>query len=369
MIRLLHIAVSLAGEGIASYIYNYFTHMNLSEFEVDVIINNSEVNNIYQDPLEKLGITIYKVHSYETSTKEWLKDIDMIMKKKQYDILECHVGVRSNLLCKIGNLNDIPIRIIHTHVAYEPESIIKKLMRKTVNLAYAKYVTDYFGCSDDALKWTFGNLVVKVRSTVIRNAIDTDKFKYDETKRNEYRNRFQLNEDFIVGCVGRLCFQKNQEFLVDIFNEILKRKSNAKLILIGDGPNREMLQEKTTKLGIEKKVKFLGVRDDVSECLNAFDAFVLPSRYEGFGIVYLEAQVNKLQCFGTTERVPHSVCISDTMHFLSENETAEGWAHEILNHSMKIHERSNINISAFDINRQSLILEEVYKKLFDSRTY
>lgn len=363
MIKMLHVAVSLTGEGIANYIYNYFSHIDSEMFKIDLVINNSNVDNIYQESLEKKGINVYKIHSYEDSIKQWLDEIDEMMTRIKYDIVESHVGIRSNMVCKLAKKHNIPVRIIHTHIAYEPESFIKKAIRKSVNTLYASYVTDYFGCSEDALKWTFGRLTNTIRSNVIKNAIETEKFTYNVETRKKYRRILNLKDEFVIGCVGRLCFQKNQEFLIDIFNVVQKHIEHSKLLLVGDGPDRTMLERKCSELGITNKVVFMGLRDDVCALLNSLDAFVLPSRYEGFGIVYLEAQINRLPSFGTLERVPSNVAVSNTMHYISEKNSPEEWASEIISIAAKGRESSNIEIDEFDIQKQISVLEEKYLQL------
>lgn len=365
MIKILQVAVSLTGEGIANYIYNYFSHINSEMFSIDLVINNSNVNNIYQETLEKRGIMVYKVHSYEDSIKQWLNEINELMKQKKYDIVECHVGIRSNMVCKLAKKHKIPVRIIHTHIAYEPENFIKKAIRKSVNVLYSSYVTDYFGCSKDALKWTFGRLINRTRSCVIKNAIETTKFIFNVETRQKYREILNLEDEFVVGCVGRLCFQKNQKFLIDIFNVIQKNIVHSKLLIIGDGPDRAALEAKCSKLGIANKVVFMGLRDDVCALLNSLDAFVLPSRYEGFGIVYLEAQINRLPTFGTLERVPSNVAVSNMMHYISEKKSSEDWAREIMNIAAKGRDSSNIKVDEFDIQKQISILENKYRQYID----
>lgn len=363
MKRILQVAVTLNGEGIANYLYNYLTHMNLQNISIDVVINKTNNKGIYEDELKKIGINIYKVTSYEKSTKKWLKDIDDLMKNKHYDIVEGHVGIRSNLLCKLAKRNNISKRIIHTHIAYEPEKIIKKLTRIIFNNIYSKYVTNYFGCSDDSLDWTFGKLKNRKKSFIINNAIDTKKFEFNKKYRDEYRNKFNLKNSFTIGCVGRLCFQKNQLFLIEIFNEIIKLHENSTLILIGDGPDKKEIVKKVNEYNLQNKVILTGIRSDVNKFLNAFDSFVLPSRYEGFGIVYLEAELNNLSCFATKERVPKSVKISNYMHFISENKNAKIWAKKILENSESRENIISNSNKQFDIVNQAKKLENIYLNL------
>lgn len=363
MKKILHVTVSLTGEGIANYLYNYLTHIDLNKFNVDIVINNSEKIGIYEKKLKSIGINIIKITSYEKNTKEWLKQLDEIMKSQKYDIIEGHVGIRSNFICKLAKKNNIPIRVIHTHIAYEPENIIKKLFRILCNNIYSKYVTNYFGCSKDALNWTFGHLINGKKCYIINNAISIGDFLFNETDRKKYRRFFNLENDFVIGSVGRLCFQKNQVFLLEIFKNILDISNNSKLMLVGDGPDRDLIERKIEEYKIQDNVIFTGLRNDVPKLINCFDSFVLPSRYEGFGIVYLEAQINQLNCFATEERVPKQVKISSNMHFISEKLNAKEWASIIVKESLERENINKINFREFDIKEQAKKLEKIYMKL------
>ena len=363
MKRILHVAVTLTGEGIANYLYNYLTHIDLKKYKIDIVINKDSKDGIYEEELREKGINIIKVFSYEDSTKKWAKEIENIMKENKYDICEFHVGIRSNILCKLAYKNNIKTRIIHTHIAFEPEKPLKKIIRKIYNCLYFKYVTNYFGCSEDSLVWTFGSLTKKRKCYVINNAVDTKKFKYDIKIREKYRNEFGLNNCFVIGCVGRLCFQKNQLFLIEIFKELIKIKVNSKLVIIGDGPDKLQIEKKIDEYKLQEDVILTGIRSDVNCFLNAFDAFVLPSRYEGFGIVYLEAELNNLCCFGTKERVPKNVKISDNMHFISERKTAQEWAKIICDKTVDRDKHLNNNYIDFDINEQAKVLDRIYKEI------
>ena len=359
MKRILHVAVTLTGEGIANYLYNYLTNLSLEKYEIDVAINYSENVGIYEDILKEKGINILKIHSYENSTKLWMKDLDSLMKEKKYDIVEAHVGVRSVFVCKLAKKNNIFSRIVHAHIAYEPENILKKIVRKTMYSVFKKNITTYFGCSKEALDWTYGKNCKRKPSYVINNAIDAEKFIYSQNNREKCRVKYDLENNFVIGCVGRLCYQKNQEFLIDIFLEIIKEKSNAKLLLIGDGPNKSMLEAKCKENNVVDKVIFAGIINNVNEMLSAMDCFVLPSRYEGFGIVYLEAQLNGLPTFATEEKVPKVACVSNNMKFISEKKSPAEWAECIIENAEK-RNKSIVHVEDFDINKQAKKLEEIY---------
>ena len=165
---------------------------------------------------------------------------------------------------------------------------------------------------------------------VVNNAIDVDKFKYDEKIRKEKRKELNIKDNqLVIGHIGRFVQQKNHEFLIDIFNEIYKQDKNAILLLIGEGPLKEEIQNKVNELGLDKNVKFLGQRSDANELYQAMDAFVLPSLYEGLPVVGVEAQAAGLPCFFSTDMTKETE-ILDSTKFISLTHKSKYWADKIL---------------------------------------
>ena len=133
-------------------------------------------------------------------------------------------------------------------------------------------------------------IINSTRHHIINNAIQLQHFQYDEEKRKELRDKYNLNNKNVIGHIGRFQPQKNQEFLVEIFSRYLKQDNNAILMLIGQGENEDKVKQRISELGINDKVMLMGVRQDVNELLQAMDVFVLPSLFEGLGMVLIEAQ-------------------------------------------------------------------------------
>ena len=190
-------------------------------------------------------------------------------------------------------------------------------MKQALRPFSKKYATDYFACSELAGRWLFGDKTFEQgKVTIINNAIDLDKFKYDEKVRKEKRKELNINDDtLVVGHIGRFVAQKNHTFLIDIFSELHKKEKNSILLLIGQGPLIGEIKQKVETLGISDSVKFLGQRDDVNELYNAMDLFLFPSLYEGLGMVLIEAQANGLPCIASTE-VPKNARVSKKISFV-----------------------------------------------------
>lgn len=195
-----------------------------------------------------------------------------------------------------------------------------------------KYATDFWACSKEAGEWFYSKQIMQgANYKEIKNAIDISQYKYDEDIRIAYRKKYGVEDKFVIGNVGRLQFQKNQLFLLDIFASVLKKKPEAILWMIGQGEDEDKIREKIQKLNLGTAVKMLGVRNDVPNLLQAMDVFVFPSVFEGLGIALLEAQATGLTCIASKDVIPEEVKVTPQLQFVSLEESAEVWADRILN--------------------------------------
>ena len=190
--------------------------------------------------------------------------------------------------------------------------------------------TAFFACSQEAARFFFGEKIYESRRfTLMKNAIPVQNFSFDAGVSERVRKNFNLKDSFVIGHVGRFTYPKNQSYLIDIFNELSKLCPNSVLLLIGDGEDREKIRDKVIRLGLDSKVRFLGVRSDVPALLQAMDVFVLPSHYEGLPVVGVEAQAADLPCaFSNT--VSKEVQILDQCQFISLQCSPKEWAKKIL---------------------------------------
>lgn len=222
------------------------------------------------------------------------------------------------------------------------------------------YPTERFACSEYAGKWLFGR---DANFTVIPNAIELEKFHFDPVIRQETRKELGVADDmFLIGHVGRFMPQKNQAFLVDVLAELLKQEPNTMLAFVGDGPDRSDVQQHAQELGISDHILFLGQRTDVNHLYQAFDVFCLPSRYEGLGMVAIEAQVAGCPCV-LSDQVPHEADISEKTSFISL-ENRSSWTLTLLNISSQITNRqiktSNALSEKYDISASANRLTSLY---------
>ena len=202
--------------------------------------------------------------------------------------------------------------------------------------------------------------------TVIKNAIDIERFRFDADKRVAERAGLGfLENDFVVGHIGRFYGVKNHKFLIDVFAELVKMNSKARLVLAGKGITEEDIKELVVQRGLTDSVRFLGEHQFIERLLNAFDVFVLPSHFEGLGIALIEAQANGLYCFAS-DTVSNESAITPNIEYLPLN-APEKWAEKIATHN--VGERAcvcdAIKNADYDILQNARTLQEYYTGSLD----
>lgn len=364
-IRVLHRGMSYNRGGIESYLINYYCHMDRELVQFDFIVPEG-MTIAFEDEIKTMGGCIYKeiVGIKKNPVKGLFYDRKFFKNHPEIQILHINDCSAANLrLMKTAKKCGVQTRILHSHnndylvPLRKRQLFVEKLNKKNL----AKIATDLVACSDDAGRFMFGNSSFKV----IKNAVDVEQYLYSSDKRALYRNEWGIPDNVnVLGCVARFDYQKNHDYLLDVFAEYKKIDEKAILILVGDGPLRNEIENKINELGLSNSVKLLGMRADVSELLNAFDLFVLPSRSEGLGIVFVEAQINGLGCV-TSDNVPREVNILDKIEYLALEEGAEIWAKridEIIN-NMKRDRTTDIQRvrdAGYDIKIEAKKLQDFY---------
>lgn len=295
-IRIAHVVGKVVLGGVDAMLMNYYRHIDRTKFQFDFFMDGLDQTPI-DDEILALGGRIFKLPSYAENMGANLKRFREILVENRYKIVHSHLNTLSILWLREAKRAGVPIRIAHSHsTAHWGEGSrtwIKYLLRPFSRM----YPTNFFACGVYAGRWLFGNgLFNAERVTVIPNAIELDRFKYSPDMRKKVRDTLGLQNKFVIGHVGRFMYQKNHAFLIKVFNEFYYRNNNAVLMLIGDGEIRSDFERMVRDLNLEEAVMFMGSRRDVHELYQAMDAFVLPSFYEGFPVVSLEAQAAGLPC-------------------------------------------------------------------------
>lgn len=343
---------------------NYYRNIDRSQIQFDFLTHRPNKSD-YDDEIIAMGGKVYYAprlypQNYPKYFK-WMKKF--FAEHPEYQIIHSHIDTMSFLPLKAAKKAGVPVRIAHSHnTAIDKD--FKYLLKRYFKMRINSVTTNRLACGEEAGKFLFG----KRDFTVIPNAVEAEKFYFNEELRKSKRSELGLTDEFVVGHVGRISYQKNHKFLIQIFNELQKIDSSAVLVLIGVGEKEAGVKQQIKELGIEEKVRFLGNRSDVSELYQAMDVFVLPSRFEGIPVVGIEAQFSDLPCL-FSDKTPVEVKFNSKCQFVGLNKSPEYWADEILK-TKESAPRSNIREdivnSRYDIKSAHTFLEEYYLKLVEN---
>ncbi|MCD8208981.1 MAG: glycosyltransferase, partial [Bacteroidales bacterium] len=259
-------------------------------------------------------------------------------------------------------------RIYHAHNSCsEGDGILARVpvCRRVMQGRIARFSTDMLACSTEAAKWVYSDKYL-TGVTIVKNGIDTEKFRFNSDSRSKIREKYGLENAYVMGCVARFAKQKNHGFLIDIFAEVVKKDPNAVLMLIGEGELKEEIQRKAEELQLADKVVFVGTTDEVQNYMSAMDIYVMPSLFEGLSLVFIEAQTSGLYCLASKNISPETkVC--NRMEFLPLEESVAQWKEWILSEEVKVPAsiretawRDVVN-AGYDIKSASRQLLEIYQ--------
>ena len=316
--------------GIEAFLANVILHMDRSGLEIDIVAERLE-KSIFTEKLQNCGINFYQLSGSTRKIKNNLQCFQDLLQKRGYDIIHLNIYQGLSLLyLRLARKAGVPIRIAHSHNTKLRESLTKRIKLFVHNWArkhFAKEITHRWASSKAAAKFLFGS---DMNFTFVPNGIDITRFRFDSLKRNKIRRELKLEEKLVIGNVGRLCYQKNQMFLLKVFQQIHQYYPASVLLLIGDGEDRNNLEDRTKTLNLEDSVIFCGTIEQVDQFYCAMDLFLFPSYFEGLGIACVEAQAAGLPVL-CSEHIPEEAIITDSVTQMTLHAGSMAWAEKVLN--------------------------------------
>lgn len=361
-IRIAHIMGKWLGGGVESVVMNYYRHIDRTKVQFDFICDDDSTNIPYEE-IESLGGKVILIPPYQ-KVLTYQKQLKQVLKDGGYPIVHSHINTLSVFSLFAAIRANVPVRIAHSHSTTNKKEKRKNLMKQTLRLFSKLFATNYMCCSELAGRWLFGDKEYD-RGTVylLNNAIDVDKFKYNEFIRQEVRNELNIADNtLVIGHIGRFVEQKNHDFLIDIFYEVYKKNNNSILLLVGQGPKTKEIKEKVASYNLQDNVLFLGQRKDANRLYQAFDVFLLPSLYEGLPVVGVEAQASGLPCLFSDDMTKETKILNTTI-FLSLEVGTNHWGDTILNqykNCMRNNKVDEFSIKGFNIELEANKLENIY---------
>lgn len=368
-IKLVEFIGRLQDGGAETLVKDYALMLNKERFDVTILCEDYKPeSNVYRT-LKKNGVKIvtmyepsffiHKVITRLFGKQHVAKLFKRVIKDLKPDIIHAHLELLEILYYARNSLEGIELFFTCHN---PPEKLIGDERPKERDAC--RYLIDHNDLHIIALHEGMADEIkhmFKINEvSVIRNGIDLEKFANVSISQKEKRKELGIPEDaYVVGQVSRFTYQKNPEFTVKVFSELLKKKENAYLLLIGRGKQETELRKQVQQLGIEDKVRILVSRDDIPELLKAMDVFVLPSRFEGFGIVLVEAQAAGLPCV-VSESVPSQVYLSKKVNKLNLNDSTDLWVDTLLNPKGNVDTWDDIE--KYDMKNEIRNLEKLYLK-------
>jgi glycosyltransferase EpsF len=348
----------MLGGGVESVIMNYYRHIDRSQVQFDFLVDEDSTL-VPRDEIEALGGRVFEIPPYQ-HVLQYQRVLIQLFKREKWPIVHSNINALSVFPLRAAKRAGVPVRIAHSHSTSGKGEYAKNAVKGFLRLFANVYPTHRFACSQYAGQWLFGK---KAPFDIVYNAIDIDRFVFNETVRTRVRSELGLRDDqFVVGHVGRFMAQKNHEFLIKVFAQLVDRRPGAILLLVGEGELKSAIEKKVDEYGLTSNVRFLGQRNDVNELYQAFDAFVLPSLYEGLCVVGVEAQCAGLPCL-LSDQITTEVNMSGEVEFLTIDDSTP-W----INHLSRVDNDGNrfVNASLFEdygINHAAIKLTRIYNNL------
>lgn len=371
-IRILHVVSSLSkSSGVMSVIMNYYRHINRDKVQFDFLYFKN-LDNTYINEIEHLGGRVFLIPKPSIS-KRFRDELVALFNQQRgvYTAIHIHEVYLTFLLAPLAKKYGINHIITHSHATMYSGKKFSAIRNRILCIPLKKSANHYFSCSRAAGEFLYGKKNLnRGKVTIINNAIDCTKFKYNEFIRNKMRKELELQNNFVIGHVGRFSEEKNHTFLIDIFHSIKIQKGKAKLVLVGDGPLISNMKEKVKKLNLDNDVIFLGRRNDIPNLLQAMDIFILPSLFEGLPVVGVEAQASGLPIVISTN-ITREIGLLNAQ-YIDLEATPEHWAESILNVKKNTNRKNGVNIlreKGFDISIEATKLENIYLNMVKKKDY
>ena len=316
--------------GVESVIMNYFRNINRDKFQFDFLCNTEKV--AYADEIKKLGGKIYIIPARSKGYFAYRKALKKFFKEngEKYDIFWMNVCSLANIdYLKFAKRAGIPRRIIHAHNSKNMDSKLRGVLHLINRTTIDDFASDFWTCEKSSAEFFYPEIMSSKIKT-INNAIDLEKFKFSESVRKKYRKENKLEKKKVIVNIGRIHFQKNQRFILDLAEELHKKDKNIIIRLIGDGEEFEEIKASIKEKSLNKYVFMLGSRNDIPEALSGSDLLLFPSLFEGNPLALTEAEASGIKTVASKESYTGKRKLSQTVSTLSLEEPKDKWVEKIL---------------------------------------
>lgn len=316
-IKVLMVVFNLSvANGVSSYVMNYFRNLNHNLIQMDFVIYNKQ-DTPYIKEIEETGGHVFLIPSIQ-NIKNHLAESKRIIKEGNYDIVHDNILILSYFIMRYAKAYGVPVRILHSHSSKLSGSKIKAIRNRIFMPLLFKNTNYFIACSRSAGEGMFR----KKPFRIVPNVISADKLSFSNSTRMKLRNKFHVNNKFVMGSLGRLSIEKNPIYAFEIALKVKEIIPNFEYWWIGSGRLRQEAELFIKKHHAENFIKLFGNRTDVSDLYQAMDLFFLPSHFEGLPVTGLEAQAAGLPCL-VSDTVSNEFVYTNQVFFFSLKNTVE----------------------------------------------
>ena len=346
--------------GISTVMMNYCKMLNREKYDL-TIIAGAPLAEEYRIDCNKFGINLIGLPPRHQKSAAHYYSLWKVLRNNRYDIVHVH-GSSSMMAIEltIAKLAGTRILIAHSHNTKCPNMRMHKLLNPYFRSVY----TQALACGKLAGEWLFGENNFKI----LPNGFDIGRYAFSASDRLKIRTKLGIQDKLVVGHIGRINKQKNQTYLLEVFETLAEHNSRAILLLIGTGPDYGLLRGLIEKHPYKERIILYGETKDTPAMYSAMDIFTLPSRYEGLPVVLLEAQISGLPCI-VSDKVTKEVDFGN-IQWRSIDDDPSVWADTIMN-TVILDEREREEyrllcqkeIIGYDIKNTVVQLENIYDQL------
>lgn len=362
MYNVLHILTGDDG-GITTVVKNYYKYIDKQEIHFDIACTTEiEGNDI--SVLKSMGAEIYHLPMKSREFKKYIQELKKLLNANQYDAVHVHENETSYIALEVAKRCGIKNRIAHSHTSSPSNSFVAEIRRCTGIVLNYYYATCLIGCGQLAGERVFGKRNMKSKKAmVLPNAIDSERFTYNERVRNDVRRELDVSNQFLIGFVGRLSPEKNHFYALNIIEKLHKILPNACLVIVGDGDEEVAINNYIREHHMSCYVRLLGKRRDVERLYQAFDALILPSIHEAFPLVVVEAMSSGLPVL-LSSNITNEFSFGESVRYVELGKD-DKWIETLKQFSEdrnRLKRLEEVKANGLDIKQTITILENIYLK-------
>ena len=337
--------------GAETFIMKLFRVIDETRLHIDFCVT-VEYESLHDREILEHGSKIFHITPKTVDVKRYKSELSNLLKRERYDIV-----LRLGDTCFsfydlwIAKQCNVPVLAFRSCNSNFEGNKLQLIIHKVLRGILCRFIDIKIAPSTEAALFTFGKYAVKKGKVhILHNGLVLQDFKYSMQGGDAVRKEFNIGDKFVVGHIGRLNYQKNHTFLIDIFVEIAKKRRDAVLLLVGDGELKKNIVLKAEQCGLSDRIIFTGIRKDIRNILSAMNVFVFPSLFEGMPNVVIEAQANGLKCF-VADTITKEANITGCVEYLSLKNSPADWAEKILSADLtRVDAESDFVKNKYDIH-------------------